>query len=361
MNGKTQRPRGIAYIAGDGPASQELICTISGDIPFDDLEGRVRYLASQSGIHLNALYDGFTALQEATCTGNAGLVEIMLIAGGDRDARCAVSRIHGDCRTKVGDTALAMAAGTEVISQVFASGVDYWQRPRHGGHALVMKEVVKTLMLVRQRLDALDALDTNVPAATTDANDARALPHLSEELWIKALGFLRSADFLLVYPLTPGAVINHRNTACLEMLLSEDANANADEVVDPNYAPDPDRAGPGNQVAKVAHYPRSGDTLLARTAREGNVGAVRALVQSGNADVNLMAPNGALPLVLAILSKRNALSSLFRSSKASGIPPCVEILLEAGADINKMDGWGRSALAVAAQRGNTAWFADAHG
>ena len=52
-----------------------------------------------------------------------------------------------------------------------------------------MKEAVQTLLLVRQRLDARALLDA-APAA------AGSLPHLPVEIWLAALGFLRSADFM---------------------------------------------------------------------------------------------------------------------------------------------------------------------
>ena len=76
--------------------------------------------------------------------------------------------------------------------EVFASGVDYWQRKRHGGHAWVMKEVVETLLLVRQRLDAHALANLGTPHAPLHP----AFPHLPEEIWLVALEFLRSADFM---------------------------------------------------------------------------------------------------------------------------------------------------------------------
>ena len=53
-----------------------------------------------------------------------------------------------------------------------------------GDHRWAMKEAVRTLLLVHQRLDA------HVPAG------GGALPHLPEEIWRTALGFLRSADLM---------------------------------------------------------------------------------------------------------------------------------------------------------------------
>ena len=69
---------------------------------------------------------------------------------------------------------------------VFASGADYWQRKRHGGHSRAMKEAVATLLLVDQRLDANAAL---LPPHTP----AR-LPYLPKELWLVVASFLRRAD-----------------------------------------------------------------------------------------------------------------------------------------------------------------------
>ena len=82
------------------------------------------------------------------------------------------------------------AAGDTAVLKVFASGVDYWRRKRHGAHAWVMKDAVWTLLLVRQHLDALALAAAAPPAADG------ILPHLPEEIWLAALGFLRSADFM---------------------------------------------------------------------------------------------------------------------------------------------------------------------
>ena len=145
-----------------------------------DWEGCARALASAKGIDLNQPreYTRQTALHMVCSHKHAALAAHLLTAGGCRFARDNAS-----------GTALALAAGDKAVTKVFASGVDYWQRRLHGGHAWAMKEAVQTLLLVRQRLDARALLDP-APAA------AGSLPHLPEEIWLAALAFLRSADFM---------------------------------------------------------------------------------------------------------------------------------------------------------------------
>jgi len=145
----------------------------------------VRALVAAKGIDLNlaSQIDGHTALHLACvhrflCTARVETVELLLTAGG-----CRFRRTHA------GNTPLDMEAGDVRVRKVFASGVDYWQRLRHCGHGWGMKEAVMTVLLVRQRADHLDA---------------GASVCLPEELWLKALAFLRSADFM-----PPAAVCFH--------------------------------------------------------------------------------------------------------------------------------------------------------
>ena len=80
------------------------------------------------------------------------------------------------------------AKGFKAVLDLFASGVDYWQRRRHGGHSWAMKEAVLALMLTRQRLD-------NAPAPELLDHAAAESHRLPEEMWLRACSFLRSADF----------------------------------------------------------------------------------------------------------------------------------------------------------------------
>ena len=114
-------------------------------------------------------------LHMAAENGSANIAQIVLLRGGCRFLRNAEGR-----------TPLDLAAGDNCkgVLKVFASGVDYWQRRYHSGHAWSMKEAVITLLLVRERLGAL--------ASTAPS----PLPHLPEEIWLALCAFLRSADFL---------------------------------------------------------------------------------------------------------------------------------------------------------------------
>ena len=158
-------------------------------------EACARALASAKDIDLNFRHQrrGRTALHEICAAKHATLAEHLLIAGGCRFGLTVASRedhLTHHPPTAAGDTALALAAGDKAVAKVFASGVDYWQRRHHGRHGWAMREAVRTLLLVRQRLDT-HALAVPGPAAA-----AGALPHLPEEIWLAALGFLRSADFM---------------------------------------------------------------------------------------------------------------------------------------------------------------------
>ena len=136
--------------------------------------------------------DGWTALHHAC--GNeraeqaeqAEMVSLLLVAGSCRFALEAEPR-----QTRRPPLALA-GDGKEgkAVRAVFLSGVDYWQRKLHGGHSWAMKQMLRVLMLIRQRLDAAPATTAAVPATA-----ARALVHLPEEIWLLMCGFLRSADF----------------------------------------------------------------------------------------------------------------------------------------------------------------------
>ena len=118
---------------------------------------------------------GWTPLHKA-CNqeGNPAVAALVLVGGGCRFAKTT------QCRTPLELTT------SKAIRELFRLGIDHWQHRHHAQHA--MNEVARTLLLVDQRLDANAALlAPHMPAA---------LPHLAKEIWLVALGFLRSADFM---------------------------------------------------------------------------------------------------------------------------------------------------------------------
>ena len=160
--------------------------------------GCVRALAAAAGIDINlpcSMYGNLSALHLACEKQSAEMVEVLLLAGG-----CSFRR------TDDGRAPPDLAAGHKGVLKVFASGIDYWQRKRHGDHSWAMKEAVTTLLLVRQRLDA--QLASALPPAPPQgcralrpeshplACTTAPLLHLPEEIWLAACGFLRSADYM---------------------------------------------------------------------------------------------------------------------------------------------------------------------
>ena len=114
----------------------------------------------------------------------------------------------GSCRFAVdqaGSTALELAGDSKEVKAAFLSGIDYWERRRHTGHAWAMKAVVWTLLLSRGRHAACSRGNSPVNTPPRLAGrDPRSrpptptptLPLLPEEIWLVVCSFLRSADFV---------------------------------------------------------------------------------------------------------------------------------------------------------------------
>ena len=148
-----------------------------------------------------------TALHAACHRKNAEMVSILLTAGSCRFALCKAADGYHIPHTV---SPLAMAEEDAKVRAVFLSGVDYWQRSLHGGHSWAMRQVVRTLLLVCQRLGAIVQAANAVPRHGTSMGEdlfarlrsfaaqralERALVDLPEEIWLLVCGFLRSADF----------------------------------------------------------------------------------------------------------------------------------------------------------------------
>lgn len=153
----------------------------------------VRTLVGARGVDVNHRLpiSHWTPLHRACSKKNAAMVSILLTGGGNRFAAGSKGEVP------LSLAIVATAAGTKVrdkvVFSVFSSGVDYWQRRRHAGHAWAMRRVVRTLLLVRHRLGTAPAVRA---AGALPGAVFPGLPHLPEEIWLAACSFLRGADFV---------------------------------------------------------------------------------------------------------------------------------------------------------------------
>src|SRR5688572_17597413 len=228
--------------------------------------------------------DGTTALIWAAYNGDAKLVERLLAAGADADAT-----------NEFGSFALSEAAiggYTDVIAALLAAGAAADATNPEGETALM--EVART---------------GNVEAATLliDAGaDVNAI-----ELWGEQSALMWAAA--------------QKQPQMIKLLISRGADVNA-------------RGAVRNWERKVIREPRPKDmnqggfTPLLYAAREGCTECAKELV-AGGADLDLPDPHRVTPLVMALLNLHFDFAAY---------------LIEAGADVNKWDLYGRSPLYMAA-------------
>ena len=98
-----------------------------------------------------------------------------------------------------------------------------------------------------------------------------------------------------------------------------------------------------------------GELALSRAAREGHFQCVGLLVDGG-ADVNIRDECGCTPLITCLAGAQSGLENNYlrcqpRLDKRHEYIECIKILLNAGSDVNEMNGYGATALTVAVESG----------
>ena len=157
----------------------------------------VQLLLQRKEVNANAATTtGMTPLHYA-CDCYPGMVRTLLLGGGCR-FKLTTDKLYLRQGTAGDGTPLGMTTNADVRT-LFASGIDYWQRKHHAHHSWAMKEVVRTLLLVAQRMgvhaDITQPLALSSDAHTPVQHQPPSLPRLPEEIWLELLGFLRSAEF----------------------------------------------------------------------------------------------------------------------------------------------------------------------
>ena len=151
-------------------------------------------------------------------------------------------------------------------------------------------------------------------------------------------GFAKGGDFTAVVPLLVGPGAKPYLAAATRATLASACDAGLAGVASLLLEAEGVRFADANAASTYTDEDFDGGyTLLSAAADRGDVQTVRALVDSGKADVNGCGSNGCLPLAAAAWRGRAA---------------CVEALLAAdGIDANGRDSDGETALAVAASAG----------
>ena len=227
--------------------------------------------------------DGTTALHWAVYNDDATLVERLLAAGADVNAR-----------NDYGATPLSQAAvvgDARVIRALLKAGADV-ESPNADG---------QTALMVLARTSNIEAAKLLLKRGA----NVNAREHWREQtplMWAAAEAQPAMVKLLVEH----GAEIDAR---------SKQNNWERQVTAEP----------------RMQARPSGGFTPLLYAARRGCVACARILVKAG-ADVNLTNPDGVTPLLLATLN--------FSFDTAA-------FLIEQGADVNKWDMWGRSPLYAA--------------
>lgn len=228
--------------------------------------------------------DGTTALEWAAHRNDVAIVKLLIQAG----AKAAVANSYG-----ASPLSEASANGNAaIIEQLLSAGADPNSASSEGEPPL----------LSAARSGNADAVEVLLRHGA-DVNAKDGWKGQTALMWAAALN----------------------NTAVVKVLIQHGVDVNARSTLWPAEVA---RPANGNIVSK---RPKGGLTALLYASREGSLESVRELV-AGHADLNLTEPDGTNALVMAIINAHYDLASF---------------LLNAGADPNIADKYGRTALYAA--------------
>jgi ankyrin repeat protein len=310
----------------------------------------------QAGAYVNtANRQGKTALWQAAADGREDVVEALVRAGAD------VNKAH-----RRGDTPLIVAANKAIATMLIERGADVNAANNRGQSAVwraahSREDVVEVLLQAGADVNTADA-NGNAPLSVTPS--ARIATMLIE----------RGANVNVVNNRGQSALwqaVSRRDEAVVEVLLRAGADVNeADNNGDAPLVPAA-RAGfwsivmmlvRSNRLANIDALIDDGKTALWLAVKSGGDEVVEALVKAG-ANVNIADRFGDAPLSTApnkaiakMLIERGADANAVNERGESalwwaalnGRADVVEVLLQAGADVNKADSGGYSPLSVAA-------------
>jgi ankyrin repeat protein len=225
-----------------------------------------------------------TALHYAAHKGDAELVQKLLAAGADPKAE-----------NDFGSTPLSEAAeggSAPVIAALLAAGADPNQRTHDG----------ETALMIVARAGSLEAARALIKAGA-DVNARESWGGQTALMWAAA----------------------QHQTDMLRLLIKAGADTNV-------------QATPRDWDRRITSEPRikemysGGFTALLYAARQGYADCERVLIEEGRANPNIADPDGVTPLIAALVNMRY---------------DAAVYLIEAGADVDKWDWWGRTPLYTA--------------
>ncbi|WP_257282218.1 ankyrin repeat domain-containing protein [Endozoicomonas sp. ISHI1] len=365
-----------------------------------DLDQLEKSLAE--GVNVNAALDDFTALMLASILGHKDIVERLINAGANLNARnkngatalfMAAQENNTDCvkilieakadlnaRTMDGATPLLIAAKkghTDIVKLLIEAKADLNARIKDGATALFIAAQRGRTVIVKILIEAKADLNARTKDDATPLFIATQKGYtLIVRLLIKAKADLNARTTRGVNSLYIAAQNGH--TDIVKALIEAGADLNARTTVGVTSLYITAQNGYTNILelliearADLNACSENGVTPLFIAAENGNTDCVKALINAG-ANVNAVRTLGdASPLFIAAQKGYTDILKLLIEAKAdlnarttSGATPLlvaaynghtdiVKLLIEARADLNACDENGINSLFIAAERGNT--------